>query len=144
LEEWLAGHHTSNNPVIGAAEYHVFAVTGFPTFGNGSKDHWDVQIGVPIGPVVLELGGYVSILSLNCDISAHVKFPLIPSVAVGALKGELLRGITIEPITSNFEGSITLNVKDKWLCIKFSIQVFGKTYVHDPWSREVKLIPIPM
>ncbi|KAK7026031.1 hypothetical protein VNI00_015749 [Paramarasmius palmivorus] len=138
-KHWLGGNHrvvTLPRSGGGSDVYHVYALAGRPVFGD-KKDRYNVEIDIPLGPVILQLRGYFDLTTLEADISVYVKVPLLPAIKLGEFKGNLRDGITITVGASGIlAGSITLYVKDGWLWIKFSLEVFGQTY-----DAEFKLIP---
>ncbi|KAK7026030.1 hypothetical protein VNI00_015748 [Paramarasmius palmivorus] len=138
--EWHKDHHRAIEvPRDGGSEtYHVFAIAGPPVFGD-VKGRYNIDIEIPIGPIILELKGYIDLGNLDADIYAYIKVPIFGTYQVGELKGNLKTGISISVgIPGILSGTITLYAKDGWLWIKFSLTIFGKTY-----TAEFKLIPIP-
>jgi len=136
-KEWLEGHHTVVKGSDGE-EYHVFATAGSATYGLATA-RYDIQIDIPIGPVIIQLRGYIDLSSLACDIAVYVKFPIVPPISLGRLQGNLKDGITISVGAGGVSGSITLYIRDKYLWIKFRLEIFGKVF-----ESEFRLIPVPI
>ncbi|KAG8921170.1 hypothetical protein FRC02_000409, partial [Tulasnella sp. 418] len=132
LKSWIDGHHREVDGV------HVFAIAGPPPFGE-SDNRWDIDIEIPIGPVILQLVGYIDLSTLDVDIAAYVKIPGLPALKVGELKGNLNDGIEISFDLVIIKGSLRLYIKDKCLWLAYELTVFGTT-----WSGDIELICLPI
>ncbi|KAJ8091517.1 hypothetical protein PM082_024437 [Marasmius tenuissimus] len=119
--------------------YHVFAVTKSVPFGATALRRVKVSIDIPIGPVILQLRGWINVLTLECEIQVYIKYPLpVESIKIGEFTGTLtLDGIKINVKSPKFNGWIRIYVKDFWLCISFDLIVFGNEFKGD-----IKIAPI--
>lgn len=50
-EKWLGNHHHYNEDV----DIHVFGVAGPPLESPNNKATWDIDIDIPVGPVILKV-----------------------------------------------------------------------------------------
>ncbi|KAI0692919.1 hypothetical protein C8T65DRAFT_744934 [Cerioporus squamosus] len=140
LEKWLGGHHivVTDSDKRDGVEYHAFVIGGNPV--AGPKERYDFQADIPIGPIILQLVGFIDTSTLDADITLYVKVPLLPAIKVAEVKGNLRDGIIF---TINIPGVASGSVKvyiadDKWLHVKFTLTIFGQEC-----SADLALFKIP-
>ncbi|KAL0057892.1 hypothetical protein AAF712_015454 [Marasmius tenuissimus] len=135
--EWLQDHHVSIQQSSGE-EYHIFAVTSTPAFGATALSRIKVNADIPVGPVIIQLRGYIELSTKECEIKVYIKVPMLPPFKVGTLAGDLDSGVGIKVKIPRVSGSITLYARGKYLYIAFVLDVFGKRFEVD-----LKVMPLP-
>ncbi|RPD53723.1 hypothetical protein L226DRAFT_531392 [Lentinus tigrinus ALCF2SS1-7] len=138
--KWLERHHVVYDEKRSGKTYHAFVQGGYPLVGPDPKASYDIEVDVPLGPVILQLRGSINTSTLEADIGLYVKVPFLPAIKLGELSGNLRDGITISVgVPGILEGSVTLYISDdNWLHIKFTLTIFGEEY-----SADIALFPIP-
>ena len=106
-------HAIANNSDCGGKKYHVFAVAEYPIFGS-KREYINTNIGIPLGPLSVEVGSLRCLLTVReCSsasaqfagqidirecgprfdqVTVNVKYPLLASVKAGTFKGDLNHG----------------------------------------------------
>ncbi|KAK1227593.1 hypothetical protein PQX77_009411 [Marasmius sp. AFHP31] len=120
-------------------KYHVFAVTKSASFGATALRRVKVSIDIPVGPVIVQLRGWIDTLTLICEIQVYIKYPLpVEPIKIGEFTGTLsLDGIKINIKSPEVNGWIRIYVKDFWLCLSFDVVVF-----RDEFKGDIKVTPI--
>ncbi|TBU58539.1 hypothetical protein BD310DRAFT_926825 [Dichomitus squalens] len=139
LKRWLAGYHrvasTNGN------EYHIFVNGSRPIFSTENDSKVDLDVEIPIGPLILQLRGYIDHIWNDVDIEGYVKVPLLPQIPVGELRGRLTDAIETRPdVPEIMEGFLRLFVsRDRWFTLGFDITIFrGAVY-----EGTLPVIPLP-
>ncbi|KAI0263224.1 hypothetical protein BC834DRAFT_971496 [Gloeopeniophorella convolvens] len=139
LGKWVEGHHRVSQEGKNGELVHVYAIAGPPVFG-GDPGRWDFDIEFPIWGVTFILKGYVDLTTLEIDATFSVRIPIIGTFKLAEVKGNLKDGVSVSfGISGILSGKATFYVRDGWIWVDLSAEIFGTTY--GPVS--IKLIPLP-
>ncbi|KAI0741035.1 hypothetical protein C8Q76DRAFT_822774 [Earliella scabrosa] len=139
LPKLLEGHHSQHQARTGEI-IHVYAIAGPPVFGDAKENQWNFNIEIPLWGVTFILSGYVDLFSLAIDATFSVKIPIVGSIKLAEVKGNLRDGVTVNfGISGVLSGEARFYVNDRWLYVDLSATVFGTH--HGPVT--IRLIPLP-
>ncbi|KAI0263241.1 hypothetical protein BC834DRAFT_827767, partial [Gloeopeniophorella convolvens] len=87
-----------------------------------------------------QLKGYIDLSTLEIDATFSVKIPIVGTYKLAEVKGNLKDGVSVTfGIPWVISGTARFYVRDGWLWVDLSAEIFGTTY--GPVS--IKLIPLP-
>ncbi|KAF7335543.1 hypothetical protein MVEN_02208200 [Mycena venus] len=135
IEKFLSDNYSSSKASDGE-EVHVYTVGGVDS-SNPDRHNYDVN--VPLWGVTWILKGYVD-TKLAMDATFSIKVPILPTIKLADVKGNLADGIAVAfNVSGVVNGQAKFYTSDKWVYINLAATVFGTA--HGP--VDFKLFPLP-
>lgn len=130
LERWLKGHFRKSDD----KKFHAFSNQGPPSLKPNSKDEWEFEIDITVGPVTVQIRGCINLLDFSVTLEIYILIPLHPAFLVVKVSGNLRDGgITIEfSVPPTISGWLKIYLTEfdgfEWITIDFCLTIFGDKF----------------